>query len=295
MSGEQETTNEHPAVVTAEDFRDDIFARCAVRTDTGLVRDHNEDDFLVMPEFGVYLVADGMGGHNAGSVASRICVETVEDYFRERDADGELPSEPTSHPDDHLARSLTVANSAIHRSSMEDRNLAGMGTTAVGVRLVGNRLTTCHAGDSRAYIFRNGHLRQISADHSLANFLRQLGRDAEARLAETTMSNVIMRALGLEPEVEIEMNVYTVSPGDRVLLCSDGLSDLVHDDDISAVLMNPELRRFEAAEELIDRALANGGRDNVTVMIVDVLDREGYDADDDDEGGRTLRFLNYEE
>lgn len=278
MSGDQEITSEHPALTSVPGDAD-VVACYAVRTDTGLVRDHNEDDFIVLPEHGVYLVADGMGGHNAGSIASRLCVEAVEDYFEER-TPGENPSVEEPHDPD-LPASLLAANERIFQTSQTDATLHGMGTTVVGVRLQGQRLTVSHAGDSRVYLFRNGDLRRITADHSLSNFLRSIGRDAEANLAEATMSNVIMRALGLEAAVEIESNAVFVLPGDRILLCSDGLSDLVSEDAISAVMMDVELRRWEAAEALVELALDEGGRDNITVMIVDLY-KEGHEPVDDD-------------
>lgn len=278
MSGDQEITSEHPALTSVPG--DSAIVACyAVRTDTGLVRDHNEDDFIVLPEHGVYVVADGMGGHNAGSIASRLCVEAIEDFF------ADIPSDAmANHEEEHdadLPTSLLAANDRIFRTSQTDSALHGMGTTVVGVRLQGQRLTVSHAGDSRVYLFRNGDLRQLTADHSLSNFLRSIGRDAEANLAEATMSNVIMRALGLEATVEIESNAVFVLPGDRIILCSDGLSDLVSDDAISAVMMDQSLRRWEAAESLVELALDEGGRDNITVMIVDLYN-EGFEPVDDD-------------
>lgn len=278
MSGDQEVTSEHPAIASVTS--DASVSVCyAVRTDTGLVRDHNEDDFIVLPEIGMYLVADGMGGHNAGSIASRLCVEAVEDFY------GELPGESASdlslQYDPSLGEALLSANRRIFETSQTDAALQGMGTTVVAVRIQGQRLTVSHAGDSRVYLFRNGDLRKLTLDHSLSNFLRALGRDAEAGLAEATMSNVIMRALGLEASVEIESTAVHILPGDRILLCSDGLTDLVSEDAISAVLMDRTIRRWEAAEALVESALDEGGRDNITVMIVDIY-AEGQAPVDDD-------------
>src|SRR5690554_1864520 len=257
MSGDQDITSEHPAVTLATSGPVSLALRYAVRTDTGLVRDHNEDDFLVVPESGVYLVADGMGGHNAGSVASRICIETVEEFFQNwenESGDLERFEDDVVRPDEVLADALLAANRAIFEAAVSDASLAGMGTTVVGVRVKDDMLTVCYAGDSRAYLFRNGDLRRLTADHSLGNFLRGLGREGEARLAESTMSNVIMRALGLEPSVEIEEGMVHIQPGDRLMLCSDGLSDLVSEDLISAVLMDPNYKRWEAAEKLVELA-----------------------------------------
>lgn len=297
MSGEQDITSEHPTIAMEDSALVDVVLRASVRTDTGLVREQNEDDFLLVPERELYLVADGMGGHNAGCVASRICVEAVENYFVDHDDRGDGPpeGEALERVDHLLAEALLEANRMIFRASMEDESLSGMGTTAVAARFRRNRLTVAHAGDSRAYLFRNGDLRQITADHSLSNFLRALGRDAEARLAASTMSNVIMRALGLEPEVEVESSLVTVMPGDRVLLCTDGLSDLVSEDDMSSLLMNPELRRSEVTERLIEAALDAGGRDNVTVMIVDVFEVGDPAAKEDSEEGDMSALYDLEE
>lgn len=294
MSGDQDITSEHPAVTLAKSGPVVLALRYAVRTDTGLVRDHNEDDFVVLPESGVYLVADGMGGHNAGSVASRICIETVETFFQayEYGIEEEDPrfADDVIGPDERLTESLLAANQAIFHAASKNPALAGMGTTVVGMRLKEDMLTVCHAGDSRAYLFRNGDLRRLTTDHSLGNFLRALGREGEARLAESTMSNVIMRALGLEPDVEIEASLVTVLPGDRLMLCSDGLSDLVSEDLISAVLMDPQHKRWEATEKLVELALDEGGRDNITVMLVDVYERGLAPEDDDPASFMGLRF-----
>ncbi len=273
----------------------DVRVAYAVRTHTGLVRDANEDDFLVDPDRGIYLVADGMGGHNAGAVASKICVETVKQHFEDNDESGHSDGDDDDvAADDLLAASLLHANDAIFAASAANRELAGMGTTAVGIRLRGNMLTAAHAGDSRCYIFRDGELIQVTTDHSLSNFLRSLGRAEEAAMAETTMSNVIMRALGLEPEVEIESRAFRVEPGDRILLCSDGLSDLVADPRIERMLMARRFTRDELADKLIDEALNEGGRDNVTVLIVDILDAHAEDEEAFD-AGRTLRFVPVED
>lgn len=292
MPGDQDITSEHPSVVLAKTGGVPLALRYAVRTDTGLVRDHNEDDFLVLPELGVYLVADGMGGHNAGSVASRICIETVDEYFSQLpdDADEDIFEDDIVGPDARLTEALILANRAIFDAASKNPELAGMGTTVVGVLQKQDILSVCHAGDSRVYLFRNGDLRQLTLDHSLGNFLRALGREGEARLAENTMSNVIMRALGLEPMVEIESSMVTIRVGDRLLLCSDGLSDLVSDDRISAVLMDPDLKRWEATERLVELALDEGGRDNITALLVDVYERGAAPEDDDPASFRGTRF-----
>lgn len=248
-------------------------AEHAVGTHTGLLREANEDNYVAVLDHSVFLVADGMGGHVAGQLASEICVQTVSSYF-----DGDRPDElidvdaftGLSPEALELAEALLLANQRIFDRASQNREFAGMGTTAVGVRLLGNRVAVSHAGDSRCYLYRESELAQVTVDHSLSNFLLALGREIEARYAEQTMSNVIMRALGLEAEVAVDTKEFLVQAGDRLLLCSDGLSDLVPDEVIASVLGDESRSRDDAITELIDLALGAGGRDNVTVMIVDV-------------------------
>ena len=252
-----------------------------VRTHTGLVRDHNEDDYLILEDQGVYLVADGMGGHAAGKVASKICVDTCEKYFQELNGTSDENTNGLSVSAAEFENSLRSANRAIFDASNTDPALSGMGTTAVGLRIQGDMVAICHAGDSRCYLVRQGRLRQVTVDHSLSNFLLAMGREAEARLAEATMSNVIMRALGLEPDVVIDTQEFAVRIGDRLMLCSDGLSDLVPQVRIERMLTDPALDRETVAENLLQAALEAGGRDNITVLIVDVVDRILATEDDD--------------
>lgn len=266
-----EPTTEIPCIEMPVEPGIAISTQFAALTDTGLVRDHNEDDFLVMANLGVFLVADGMGGHNAGSLASEICVETVRAFFEGRSDTSDLAEEchsPIAEPS--LGEALIRANRAILDKSHSSSEFAGMGTTAVGFRVTGNKISLAHAGDSRAYLFREGMFEQLTSDHSLGNFLRQLGREDEAVMAEQTMSNVIMRALGLEPEIEIETSYLYVQPGDRLILCSDGLSDMVADEEIRMALLARRFSRDEVVKNLVEQALEAGGRDNITVVLVDI-------------------------
>jgi len=245
----------------------------SVRTHTGLVRDHNEDDALVLEDFGVYLVADGMGGHAAGSVASEICVATAERSFRvpaERTTGEDDPYQDLTDPAWQLAHSLRFSNEEIYRHASNNRDLHGMGTTAVATLFYDDMVAIAHAGDSRAYLLRDKRFTQVTTDHSLSNFLLALGRELEAQMAEATMSNVIMRALGLEPDVLIDTQEFRVRTGDRMMLCSDGLSDLVDDRTIATVLSREDGDLDAMADDLVSLALDAGGRDNITVLIVDV-------------------------
>ena len=252
----------------------DLTVTHAAMTHTGLLREANEDDFLVLPEHNVFLVADGMGGHVAGQLASEICVQTVANFFSDEREDDSLVDgdgyTSLSREALELAEALLLANRRIHDRASANPQLNGMGTTAVGVRITDNRIAVSHAGDSRCYLLRDGELAQVTVDHSLSNFLLALGRELEARYAEQTMSNVIMRALGLEPEVAVDTKEFLIQAGDRLLLCSDGLSDMVSDDVIAAKLGEYGVSPDEAASYLVGRALDAGGRDNITVVVMEV-------------------------
>jgi protein phosphatase len=257
-----------------EPVKTDLTVTHAVLTHTGLLREANEDDFVALPAHGVYLVADGMGGHVAGQLASEICVQTVANFFGDEreddslvDADGYTSLSPEAL---ELAEALLLANQRIYDRAAANSELAGMGTTGVAIRIIENRVAVSHAGDSRCYLFRDGELAQVTADHSLSNFLLALGRELEARYAEQTMSNVIMRALGLEPEVAVDTKEFLVQSGDRLLLCSDGLSDLVSDEVIAAKLGEYGPSLDEVVSFLVDRALDAGGRDNITALLVEL-------------------------
>lgn len=254
-----------------------IAARFAVRTHVGLVREANEDDYLVVPEMGLYLVADGMGGHVAGKVASDLCVRSIQEYFANGGLTGKSRLvdehvEGLSRDAVELAESLLVANRKIYDLQANDRQYAGMGTTAVGIRVFKDHVAISHAGDSRCYLYREGTLQQVTTDHSLSNFLFALGRDMEARFAEQTMSNVIMRALGLEADVAVDTKEFKVRPGDRFVICSDGLSDLVPPRTLAERLTDPTLDRDGIVDSLVQLALDAGGRDNITVILVDIVE-----------------------
>ena len=265
-----ESTTAVPALAEGEQVR--LGALHAVMTHTGLVREANEDNYVAIPERGVYVVADGMGGHVAGQVASEICVQSVEAYFDGRRGErlvDETQATGLSGEALELAESLLLANRRIFETATRQRELAGMGTTAVGIRLIGNRIAVAHAGDSRCYLLRGDDMAQVTVDHSLSNFLLALGRDIEARYAEQTMSNVIMRALGLEADVAIDTKEFLVQPGDRLLLCSDGLSDLVTVDQMTAQIVGSTIE--DAVQALVGAALDEGGRDNITALVVEIV------------------------
>jgi serine/threonine protein phosphatase PrpC len=250
-------------------------------SDVGLVREHNEDDAVVLPEEGVYIVADGMGGHACGEVASHLSVSAIEAFYADQELKHSLREEFKAikeHAADDAGRTFQEyrlrtafehGNRKIYQHATTDARLADMGTTIVGLAFSGARVYVAHVGDSRAYRWRGGELLQLTEDHSLANEFLRLKILRIEDLPEFPYRNVIMRALGLQPQVKVETSYRTVKPLDRYLLCSDGLTDLVTDEDIAEVLASVE-GASETAYELVERALNHGGIDNITVMIIDI-------------------------
>ncbi len=232
-------------------------------TDVGLVRTTNQDQLLVSP--GLYAVADGMGGHAAGEVASLTAVHALQAAF---EAAGQRTTEA-------LDNAVRAANHAIWQQARANREMLGMGTTLVVLALVEREdgtsgLAVAHIGDSRVYQFRQGSLHQLTVDHSLVQELVDDGQISEAQAAVHPQRNVLTRALGIEPSADVDLIHLDPARGDRYLLCSDGLSREATDDQIVAVL-----RRFQdpsaAAKELVALARSQGGSDNITVVIVDVM------------------------
>lgn len=228
-------------------------------TDVGRVRGHNEDAFLIASELNLLVLADGMGGHAAGEVASALAVEEVEAYFRVLDPNESSPSIPRS-----LEQALGAANGRI-KAEARTNDRFGMGTTGVVALLSHARATIAWVGDSRAYQLRAGRLEQISTDHSLLNELLRLGRLSPADAPYFEHSNVITRALGSE-EATPDYVEATFQNDDILLLCSDGLSDLLTDEQIGEILARTHALDA-AAQALIDAANAEGGDDNITVVL----------------------------
>ena len=235
-------------------------------TDVGLVRSNNQDQFLVSP--GLYAVADGMGGHAAGEVASSTAIKALQAAFA---ASGE-------HSAEALESAAKAANRAVWEQARTNRGMLGMGTTLVALAVVEhgdgtNALAVAHIGDSRLYLLRRGRLRQLTVDHSLVQELVDDGQISPAQAAVHPQRHVLTRALGVEPTVEVDIIDVTPRHGDRYLLCSDGLPREASDEQIAAVLA-----RFsdpsEAAKELVTLANERGGSDNITAVVVDVLANE---------------------
>jgi serine/threonine protein phosphatase PrpC len=257
-----------------------------VLSDVGRVRQHNEDDCLILPDERVYVVADGMGGHACGEVASRISVESIADFYADSEREDSLrttykalkeSSDGTAEADSALASlhqyrlrtAVEFGNRQIFGAASQDARFNDMGTTVVSIAFSGNRVYCAYVGDSRVYRMRGDTLDQLTEDHSLANEFIRLGVLKPEDLPTFPYKNVIVRALGLQEEVEVDSFYRTAKPGDRFLLCSDGLTDLVSDEEIATILTEVEGAK-SATEALVADALDLGGVDNVTVMIVDI-------------------------
>jgi protein phosphatase len=245
--------------------------RAGAATDTGRVRSENQDAYLVLADKGLYVVADGMGGHQGGEVASKLAVDVLRAAYVDTTSDS-------------LTDAISEANEEIYDAGEANANLRGMGTTLVAAALVTDgspddpdaesRLLVANVGDSRAYLFRDGDLTQLTEDHSMVADLVREGRISEEEAEVHPQRNIVTRVLGQFGQVDIDLWPVDAVRGDRVLLCSDGLSTEVGADQIAAVLRRLEDPQ-EAASELVRRANEAGGRDNVTAVVVDVLDDGG--------------------
>jgi protein phosphatase len=237
-----------------------VIGRAAGLTDTGRRRRQNEDAFVCDPP--LFAIADGMGGAQAGELASRLAAAAIEE------------AAAAVSDEEGVVDVVRAANARIFERSLSDPAVAGMGTTAT-VALVDEHtgaLTLAHVGDSRAYRFRGGLLEQLTTDHSLVAELVRSGRLTEAEAAVHPHRSVITRALGTEADVEVDTRTLDVAPGDLVLLCSDGLSAMVRDDEIARVLETSDGDPYLAADALVRAANAAGGEDNVTVVLFEVVD-----------------------
>jgi protein phosphatase len=235
--------------------------RWGLATDVGRVRTNNEDSYLVHEP--LFAVADGMGGPAAGEVASEIAVSTLRAAFQ------------TDHSRDSLADAVRLANRAVFERARDDPALRGMGTTLTAVALVEESgddvLAVVNVGDSRAYRMRDGELEQLTEDHSLVEEMVRTGRLSADEATTHPQRHIITRALGIEPDVEVDCFAITPFAGDRYLLASDGLTNEMEDREIASVLRRTTDPQ-RAAEELVSHARQSGGRDNITVVVVDVVD-----------------------
>ncbi len=244
-------------------------------SDVGRKRTHNEDAYLLLPEESLFCVADGMGGHASGEVAARIAVEEMAEFFRltGRDEEATWPykMDPARSADENrLLTGVKLANLRIFERAATDDRLRGMGTTMVAASFPksGGTVLVGHVGDSRAYLFRGGALRQLTEDHSLLNDYRKSRALTPEEIEAFPHKNVIVRALGMREAVEVDLARVELENGDVLLLCSDGLSGMVPDERIAELLRAHPRDLRGAAQALVDAANEGGGMDNVTCVLV---------------------------
>jgi serine/threonine protein phosphatase PrpC len=252
--------------------------RCVGLTDTGKVREHNEDTIAVDPDIGLLVLADGMGGYNAGEVASGIAVKTIVNLVKEQvereDLNVQDREAGLSRPHIILRDAIHRANKIIHQTARTQPQCEGMGTTVVAALFFDNKITIAHVGDSRLYRQRAGadKLEQVTMDHSLLQELVDRGFYSAEEAQRAANKNYVTRALGVEPNVDVEIQEVPVSKGEVFILCSDGLSDMVEDEDIHLTINTFSANLDTVAKQLIQLANDNGGRDNVSVVMAHVLD-----------------------
>jgi protein phosphatase len=246
------------------------------KTDVGLKRSHNEDNLCVDPDSGLYVVCDGMGGRNAGEVASRLAVETIQKHFKEARTNEKLPivgdyNRQFSAKTNRLASAIRLANQIICRGAKDQPGQEGMGTTVVSAALNGPVLSVAHVGDSRMYLIRGEAIKPLTADHSLVAEQVRKGMMTEEEAERSPQKNIITRALGAEDTVDVELDEIPLMRGDGVLLCSDGLTRGVQPAEILDVIRR-EKEPQAASDHLVELANAAGGLDNTTVILVIIQD-----------------------
>ncbi len=239
----------------------------AARTDAGRVRSHNEDSIAVEPACGLMVLADGMGGYNAGEVASGIAVSVMMAEMTPVLAGGS-GSEDEGRMVSLLDGSVRKANAAIYQAARSDEQYAGMGTTVVAALFFDNRVAVAHVGDSRLYRLREGTLEAVTRDHSLLQEQIDCGMISAEEARHSQNRNLVTRAVGIDADLDPEIHLHEVRVGDVYLLCSDGLNDMLEDEDIQSILYAMQNNLELAAEQLIQSANDNGGKDNVSVILV---------------------------
>lgn len=249
-------------------------------SDVGLQREHNEDSFIVLKEYDLFVVADGMGGHRAGDVASRIATETISEFFRTTaNEDITWPfhfDTNLSEEENRLLTGIRVANRQIFERSTRSRECHGMGTTVVGAMFSARkgRMYIGHVGDSRCYRVRGGQIQLLTRDHSLINDYLLAMPDLTDEQKSELPRNVITRALGMQDHVVVDLQHDDPTPGDVYVLCSDGLSGMVGDEDMTQIIVAASDVR-EACRRLIHRANERGGEDNITAILIKIEDAAG--------------------
>ncbi|MCC7459877.1 MAG: Stp1/IreP family PP2C-type Ser/Thr phosphatase [Proteobacteria bacterium] len=249
-------------------------------TDIGRKRQRNEDSYLVNDKIGLYIVADGMGGHAGGEFASKIAVSTVEEIIRGEDRvksnvptqsylDASEQSSVEGQEQERLKDAINRAGNMIVRRAFEDPELKGMGTTSTVMFVSADKAYIAHVGDSRAYCVRGNEIIQITEDHSLVHEQLKSGLITEEEARTHQLKNIITRSVGVQEEVEVDTIVWKIQPGDSYLLCSDGLSNMMNDDEMQEIISKFDVE--QGARELVDLANQRGGEDNITLILLKVF------------------------
>ena len=242
-------------------------------TDVGRKRDHNEDSFLIDEDLKLFVVADGMGGHAGGGTASRIAVETIDRELRQvRTSQGSVLEARTPLQDSPVPEAIRAAVEraciAIYSKAQEDPRLAGMGTTVISLLMKEDQAFFAHVGDSRAYLIRGDLIQQISEDHSLVNEQIKAGMITPEEAKHSRYKNIITRSVGFEEEVQVDVMGLLSEPGDVFVLCSDGMANMMEDEEILHIVRHHPLT--EVPRTLVDLANERGGDDNITVIAVQI-------------------------
>jgi serine/threonine protein phosphatase PrpC len=244
----------------------------AVKTDTGLVRAHNEDSVAVSPDHGFAILADGMGGYNAGEVASGIATSVLKEALEQRlrNQQWDVRLNRSKRIQQILVESIVHANDSIFEAARINPQNSGMGTTLVVALFHQDRVTVAHVGDSRAYRLRQGELTQITRDHSMLQEQIDAGLISEEGAQFAQNRNLITRAMGVDHDVDVEIHEHQTETGDLYILCSDGLSDMLSRQEIQDVVTKNSRNLDTASDALIKKANENGGRDNISVILIEV-------------------------
>ncbi len=247
------------------------------RTDVGRVRSNNEDSFKLVPELNLFILSDGMGGEAHGEVASNLAVEAIAAHCQESTQKPDLPYLVDPRPDvtdktNRLASAVELANKMIYESALKHPAQRGMGATVVAVWINEQRLSVAHVGDSRVYLLRSGDFQQVTDDHSLVAEQVRRGILTREQAESSDMQSVLIRALGIDPDVQVDTDEHLLMEGDVLVLCSDGLSRMVSDLEIASTLLGSNGMQ-PSADRLIELANEYGGEDNISVVVVRVEPR----------------------
>lgn len=251
--------------------------RAAGLTDVGRKRKHNEDSLFLAPLNGLYVVADGMGGHASGEVASQMAVETMGRFFEEtaRDRERTWPykmNKGLSYEENRIVIGVKLSNKLIFERAQNDIRQKGMGTTIVVTSVLDEIIYIAHVGDSRVYRMRDNRLDLLTEDHSLLNDYMKIKPLTPEEIENFPHKNVIVRALGMKNHVEVDLRKESLLPGDLFLLCSDGLSGMLKDEEMEKLLHQYRGNLDLACQKLVDGANNNGGTDNITVLLLEAIE-----------------------